>query len=396
MAKLPKKLLHKLKEREANNALRSLSLREGLIDFSSNDYLGFACNEELFHNTLQILTAKGLSQNGATGSRLLTGNYSLYSEVEQMLCNYYKAEEALVFNSGYDANIGFFASVPQRNDVVFYDEFVHASIRDGIKLGNARAYKFKHNNLQDLRLNIGRLPANDTSTDSKIYVVTESVFSMDGDSPDLRKLSALCEEFEIRLIVDEAHAIGIFGDGGSGQLCKYSLELVVFARVITFGKAWGCHGAAILCSEDLKAYLVNYARSFIYSTGLPPHALACILAAHQFIKSDVGLKQQQKLWKNIDYFKEQLKNLTLETYFIESNSGIHSCILKGNNKVKQVAANLREQGMDVRPILSPTVTKGEERLRFCLHAFNNEGQILDVLRILKDNIVRSPILTERN
>jgi len=375
MTKFPKKLTAKLSERQANNALRKLPLPNGLIDFSSNDYLGFARNETIFKNAANILKAKGNIANGATGSRLLTGNNGLYGELEDFLTDFLGSESSLVFNSGYDANIGFFSAVPQRTDIVFYDELSHASIRDGIGMGRAQSYKFKHNSVADLSRQIDRVL--ESKTDSDIYVVTESVFSMDGDTPDLEALVALCEYKGAYLIIDEAHAIGVFGKKGEGLMKELQLQDKVFARIVTFGKAMGCHGAAILGSDALKSYLVNFARSFIYTTGMPPHLLATILAACEQVAGTKG--EQNQLRNNIDFFKNELKTNNLQTNFITSNSAVHCCLVEGNEKVKKWAQHLQENGFDVKPIMSPTVPEGKERLRFCLHSFNTEKEIKEVL-----------------
>jgi len=396
MVGLPKKLEQKLDKRIANNSLRNLPAETASIDFSSNDYLGFSKHKELGQNALQILSDKRVDLNGATGSRLLTGNSILYSELEQLLCNYYNAGSALVFNSGYDANIGFFSSVPQRNDIVFYDEFVHASIRDGLKLGNANAYRFEHNNLEDLLSVIRRIAHLFTGDDTHVYLVTEAVFSMDGDAPEMNRLCEICDQYNIRLIVDEAHTTGIFGKKENGNLYELVLEKNVFARIITFGKALGCHGAAILGSELLKSYLVNFARSLIYTTALPPHSLASIIAAYDLLQSEKGIQKQHLLRENITYFKELLVDLGLETYFINSYSAIQCCILGGNPVVTDIAEALGSQGMDVRPIKYPTVPEGQERLRFCLHSFNSKQDILAVLKLLKENIINSPSLIKRD
>jgi 8-amino-7-oxononanoate synthase len=380
MTDFPKKLLLKLTERERNNALRKLPLANGLIDFSSNDYLGLARNEGIFNKASNHLGKRGVIANGATGSRLLTGNYELYAEVEEALSTFYGAESALIFNSGYDANIGFFSAVPQRTDVVFFDELSHASIRDGIGMGRAQSYKFKHNNLEDLSRQIARTREN--KADSDIYVVTESVFSMDGDSPDLKTLVELCTSKQAYLVVDEAHAVGVFGKKGEGLLDELGLHDMVFARIVTFGKAMGCHGAAILGNGTLKSYLVNFARSFIYTTGMPPHSLATILAAFEHLSTTAG--EQGQLRHNIGFFTRQLRAQGLEAHFIPSNSAVHCCLVEGNEKVKKWAQHLQEKGFDVKPILSPTVPKGQERLRFCLHSFNSENEIKDVLLILAD------------
>lgn len=375
MTEFPKKLTAKLTERQANNALRKLPLPNGLVDFSSNDYLGLARNQTIFKNAANILKKKGSIANGATGSRLLTGNSGLYSELEDFLTDFFGAESSLVFNSGYDANIGFFSAVPQRTDMVFYDELSHASIRDGIGMGRAQSYKFKHNSVNDLSRQIDRVL--ESKTDSDIYVVTESVFSMDGDTPDLEALVALCESKGAYLVIDEAHAIGVFGKKGEGLMKELQLQDRVFARIVTFGKAMGCHGAAILGSDALKSYLVNFARSFIYTTGMPPHSLATILAACEQVAGTMG--EQIQLRNNIDFFKNELKTNSLQTNFITSNSAVHCCLVEGNEKVKKWAQHLQENGFDVKPIMSPTVTEGKERLRFCLHSFNTEKEIKEVL-----------------
>ena len=177
--------------------------------------------------------------------------------------------------------MGFFSSVPQRGDVILYDELCHASIRDGLKMSDAKAYKFKHNDLDDLERKCQVERSRNCSQNSEIYIVTESIFSMDGDQPDLKALTSLSKELGCHLIVDEAHAFGVFGAKGEGMVQALGLENKVFARLITFGKALGCHGAAILGSAALQQYLINFARSFIYTTALPPHGVATICSAYE-------------------------------------------------------------------------------------------------------------------
>ena len=379
MNKLPKKLNQKLQERHLNNALRQLRSSNNLIDFSSNDYLGFSKSKAIFDQAHQYLVDHNMIQNGATGSRLISGNHNLYAEVEDILCQFHNSESALVFNSGYDANIGFFSAVPQRGDVILYDEFIHASIRDGITMSNAKSYKFKHNDLEDLKHQLER--SREASQDNTIYVTTESVFSMDGDSPDLSGLVKLCKNNNAYVIVDEAHAIGLFGAQGEGIIQALGIEESVFARIVTFGKAMGCHGAAVLCSEALRQYLVNFARSFIYTTGLSPHALSTIRSAYSHL---IISSEREKSHNNISFFKTELKRLELQGKFIESDSAIHCCIISGNDMVKRIAFTLLEEGFDVRPILSPTVPEGKERLRFCLHSFNTKEDITKVLERLSE------------
>ena len=374
----PKKLQQKLNERQANNALRELGQNKNLVDFSSNDYLGFAKSKTIFDKAHKLLVEGNCIQNGATGSRLLSGNHTLYKDVETTLCKFHNSEAAVVFNSGYDANIGFFSSVPQRNDIILYDELIHASIRDGISMSHAKSYKFKHNDLRDLeKILSGR--AESRSMESEIYIVTESVFSMDGDSPDLVELSKICKIHNANLIIDEAHAVGVFGNNGCGITQNLKIEDQIFARIVTFGKALGCHGAAILGSNSLKSYLINFSRSFIYTTGLPPHSLTTIISAYEELLQTHAI---ESLHKNITHFKSELKKLQIDSKFIDSNSAIHCCIISGNNHVKQIAKKIQEHGFDVKPIVSPTVPKGYERLRFCLHSYNYSQDITKVLELL--------------
>jgi len=371
----PKKLQQKLQSRIEKNSLRKLSSSNDLVDFSSNDYLGFSKSEVIFNESHQYLIDNNFVQNGATGSRLLSGNHELYTVVEEQLKRIHQSE-ALIFNSGYDANIGFFSVIPQRNDVILYDEYSHASIRDGIKLSNAKAYPFKHNDLANLEKKLLR-------HSEAVYVVTESVFSMDGDSPDLVEMQKLCNKHKAHLIVDEAHAVGVFGFGLVQEL---GLEKEVFARIITFGKALGCHGAVVLGSEQLKDYLINFSRSFIYTTGLSPHSLATIHMSYKELVISSAVERShsviQKLQDNIQHFKTKYDELQLNDSFVESNSAIQCCVISGNSVVKKCAELLQENEFDVRPILSPTVPVGQERLRFCLHSCNTHQDIDKVLNLL--------------
>lgn len=377
MQDLPLKLEKSLENRKQEQAFRSLKRSSSLIDFSSNDYLGLASSEKIYNKAHEILRENKLLQNGATGSRLLSGNHALYDLTENYLAKFHQTEAALIFNSGYDANIGFFASVPKRGDLIFYDELVHASIRDGIGMSHAKSYKFDHNNIESLQNKLSKI---EKTEDSELYIVIESVFSMDGDMAPLEDFAKISEEFGAFLIVDEAHATGIFGDKGEALVQELGIQHKVFARLNTFGKAPGCHGAVILGSKSLKDYLVNFSRSLIYTTALPPHSVATILAVYQ--EFEKGIPEIQQLQQNILFFRNQIEKFRLEEHFIFSKSAIQSCIIPGNEQVKNIAESLKIEGFEVKPILSPTVPKGRERLRFCLHSFNSEEEISRVLNIL--------------
>ena len=380
MKQLPESLLKKLYDRQQVKGLRTLVTHKKTIDFFSNDYLGLANNKSIQNLTKKILKQYNLTSSGATGSRLLSGNHALYPVVEKFIASFHNVPKALLFNSGYNANIGFFSSVPQRGDIVFYDELIHASIRDGLAISKAKTYKFKHNDLEDLK---SKVEKHELKHDGAIYVVTESVFSMDGDSPDLKAMALYCGVKGLYFVVDEAHAFGVFGEKGRGLVDKLGIQHLVFAQIVTYGKALGCHGAAILCTENLYDYLVNFARSFIYTTGLPPHAIANIGAAYTHInKFKVQQNPITELRNNINYFNSEVNKLGLSDVFIPSESAIHCCIIPGNEKVKILSVILGDKQYDVKPILSPTVPKGSERLRICLHDFNTTYDISKVLKII--------------
>lgn len=358
----------RINKSKSENAFRTLKCNKDLIDFCSNDYLGFAKETTIHHinnNTSELLNY------GATGSRLISGNYELTEEAEAFLANFYNAATALIFNSGYNANIGFFQCLPQRNDTIIYDELIHASIRDGIRLSNASNFSFSHNNLTALEQKL-------SNAKGLIYVVVESVYSMDGDMAPLTEIVAVCKKYNAALIVDEAHAVGIFGNG-KGLVSELGLENNVFARVVTFGKAVGVHGAAILGSNELRDYLINFSRAFIYTTALPLHSIVSIKNAHEFLLQNLSRIDQLK--KLITYFKSQIVNH--KSQIINSDSPIQCIVIPGNNEVRAMADKLQQNGFDVRPILSPTVPKGQERLRICLHSFNSKEEVDNLVNTLK-------------
>lgn len=353
-------LVTRLLRRKGENAFRELKIGVGLVDFCSNDYLG------IVHNSL-LVRHEGAS--GSTGSRLLAGNYSLVCEAEKMLAGFHNAEAGLIYNSGYDANVGLFSCVPQKGDTIIYDALSHASIRDGIRLSFAHSYSFVHNDIEDLERKISH-------STGKVFIVTESVFSMDGDICPLKDLLDVCQKFKAYLIVDEAHATGIIGPRGEGLVQSMGMEDDIFCRVHTFGKACGCHGAVVLGSQRLKEYLVNFSRSFIYTTALPPSAIRTIMESYQvFPKLNKERAQLQLLIKNFNKSELHFEKLI-------SPTPVQAVIIPGNENVKRKASEIQQSNFDVRPILYPSVQKGKERLRIVLHAFNTLEQLDNLIRML--------------
>lgn len=354
-----------LSKRSKNLNLRQLTVSENLIDFCSNDYLGLSGSIALQQSAQQLLNSYSSSCNGASGSRLLSGNNFQIEELENKIAFFHGSQAALIFNSGYDANLGLLSSIARKDDSIFYDELSHASIIDGIRLSKASSYKFRHNNLDDLEQKL-------ILTTGIKYVVVESIYSMDGDKSLLAELASLCHKHEANLIVDEAHSVGLYGVNGSGMVSEFDLTEKVFARIVTFGKALGCHGAAVLGSGILKSFLINTARSFIYTTSLPPHSVATISAAYDILPQME--KERKKLHHNILFFKNRITVLGISG-FLYSDTAIQSLIISGNQQVKEFSKKLIKAGFDIRPILSPTIPKETERLRICLHSFNTEEEL---------------------
>ncbi len=358
-------LNERLARRAESNALRSLHETRDLVDFTSNDYLGFARSSKLREIVDAALRDHPDLPLGSTGSRLLSGHTRLHEEIEEEVATFHRAESSLIFNSGYDANIGLFSSVPQRSDTVLYDQLVHASVRDGVRLGLAKAYSFRHNDLAHLETRLQRAVGT-------CFVAVESVYSMGGDCAPLREIVALVQRYGAHLIVDEAHATGVFGTAGRGRVVEHSLQDMVFARLHTFGKALGVHGAAVVGSQTLKNYLINFARSFIYTTSLPPHSLVAIRCAYQHLARSRELIGQ--LHQKVRRFHQAARCIS-SSRLRRSESTIQSVLVPDNRKVTDLAAWLQSRGFDVRAIRRPTVPAGTERLRICLHVFNRETDI---------------------
>jgi 8-amino-7-oxononanoate synthase len=367
---------------QQNGLLRQLKLADQKVDFCSNDYLGFARSPELKQLINKAHAEQTETRNGATGSRLLAGQTGLVQELEEELARFYQTEAALVFNSGYDANLGLLACLPKDGDTLLTDELIHASMIDGARLSYATRHRFRHNDLADVEAKLKT--ASESSNDGQVFVAVESVYSMDGDIAPLRELVSLCEQHGAALLVDEAHATGLYGPNGEGLVVAMGLQNRVLARVHTFGKALGIHGAAVVGPTVLRDYLINFARTFIYTTALPAHSLLAIRCAHQYRKSHADT--QVLLQQQLAYFRQSVAQLLPNTTWTGSQSPIQCLILPGNDFARQVAHQAQQIGLDVRAILSPTVPAGQERLRLCIHAFNTTEEIDQLVTILQTTL----------
>lgn len=358
---MDQKLLKKLEKRKEEGTLRSLSHFEGFSDFYSNDYFGLS----------RVAAEKKATVYGSTGSRLISGNSAEAEECEKVLAAFFKSEAALIFNSGYDANLGFFSSVPQRGDTILYDEAIHASIRDGIRLSNAAYFSFRHNDVEDLRNKLNKISG-------VTYIAVEGLYSMDGDLAPLGVIADLATEFGAFLVVDEAHSAGVFGESGRGLVDQLGITSKVFARLVTFGKAYGSHGAAILGEKALVEYLVNFARSFIYTTALPSSEY---FRVSQIVMNSQITDLQQTLRERITYFRKGLRSVSSVS---DDSSPIQMIRMGQIDPTRQAANILQEYKIAVKPIFSPTVKAGHEGIRICLHSFNTIDEINELLNVLNN------------
>ncbi len=375
MTGLSNKLSESLNRRKLEKTYRSLRLTDGGIDFSSNDYLGLAANQELASRIHQRYIDLALA-NGSGGSRLISGNSLLTERLEEELAIFFQAESSLLFNSGYTANLALLSCLPKKGDTILYDELAHASIKDGVRLSLGSRFSFKHNNIVDLARRLQKVSG-------QAFVVVESVYSMDGDEAPLQELAQLCEERGAALLVDEAHSTGIYG-AGKGLVCELGLQNKVFARIHTFGKAIGNHGASVVGTAVLRNYLINFARPFIYTTALPPHTLLSLQLTFPYLQEHKELMVRLK--ENIAFYlqlkQEMLDSLLPAGVQINSRSPIQAIVFPGAAAVKKLGEELGQQGFEVRPILSPTVPVGKERLRICLHTFNSKDEIKALVQAL--------------
>jgi 8-amino-7-oxononanoate synthase len=361
---------NQLHSRQSKGILRTLKISDAALkDFTSNDYLGLARSSELKDKIQQALANLKL-RNGATGSRLLSGNSVLCQQLESQLATIFNADTCLVFNSGYAANLGVLSAIPTRHDTILYDELCHASIKDGVRLSLAKKLSFKHNDLNDLEQKI-------VKATGKVFIVAESIYSMDGDLCPLTEFVKLSEQRNCFLILDEAHSTGVLGEAGAGLAVSLGLQNKIAIRIYTFGKAIGIHGACVAGSKNLIEYLINFSRPFIYTTALPDHTIIGLSHAFNFIRHNPEL--QNILHAKIELFRNSLiKNITT------SSTAIQSLILGSVEKTREKADNLIAKGFDVRPIFTPTVPQGSERLRICLHTFNSNEDITNLAAELNE------------
>lgn len=344
-----------------------------MLNLSSNDYLGLAADRELREEFLQTLTPDNFLPTSSS-SRLLTGNFSIYEELEAELAVLFGTEAALVLNSGYHANMGILPAVSNQHTLILADKLVHASIIDGIRLTTARCIRYRHNDLAQLE----RLLEQNHSYYQQIIVVTESIFSMDGDQADLQALVGLKRKYtNVLLYVDEAHAFGVRGKRGLGCAEEAGCIKDIDFLVGTFGKAAASAGAYIVCSRVIREYLVNRMRTLIFTTALPPINIAWTLFV---VRKLAGMQERREHLEKISRMLREA--LQAKGYQCPSTSHIVPMIIGSSEDTVLRAEALQRHGFYALPVRPPTVPEGTSRIRFSLTAEIKEQEIEKTIKYL--------------
>ncbi len=342
-----KNTISQLKEQ---SRYRSLNLPNG-VDLTSNDYLGMASHPDLRAVAIQALE-DGMDI-GAAGSRLLRGHTSHHAGLEEFACTYFNAPKTLFMANGFIANYALFTALPSRHDIVLYDTLIHASVREGARASDAKSFKFAHNDMAELERLLNK------HKDKHIWVAIESIYSMDGDSAPIADIYNLIKRYNATLIIDEAHATGIYGDNGKGLaydiVQKHGYDNIITLH--TCGKAVGVAGGLICAAEQVIDYMINKSRPFIYSTAPMPMQALLVQKSLEILASDDGQKRRDKLLSLCGQAQQ---------LFGGAGSQIVPIILGEDDKAVKLAAAMQEAGYDIRAIRPPTVPEGSARLRLSL------------------------------
>jgi len=379
MGELFQEQLQALRARSLERKVREISSAQGpevqiagrrLINFSSNDYLGLASDSRLRNAAIGTIKEFGV---GAGASRLVSGTQSPHLRLEAALAKWKGTEAALCFSSGYAAALGTLQALVTSNDVILLDKLCHASLIDGAKLSGAILRIFPHNHLGKLEDHLEWTRRKHAG--KRILILTESIFSMDGDRAPLRDLVELKRRFGALLLLDEAHAVGVIGLNGRGLAAAENVNEDVDVQMGTLSKALGASGGYICGSRSLIEWLINRARSFIYSTAPPPGIVSAALAAVNFLGSSEGEERRLLLWKRIELMQELLPTGELNKKATNAASAIFPWIVGDEQAAIDLASALQTEGFFVPAIRYPTVAKGSARLRITVTALHEEDQI---------------------
>ncbi len=360
-----------LEKLESQGNYRQLHHEEpGLLDLCSNDYLGLNHNEEVFNHFMDNVWSKDL-RFSSSASRLLSINSGLHNKLEQLIAAAYQQEAALLFNSGYHANVGLLASLAGKNDLIIADKYVHASIIDGAQLSRADFIRYTHLDYKHLE----KLLKNKRKNYDQVFIVSESIFSMDGDIADIQKIAEIKNRHNCLLYIDEAHGLGVRGKNGLGCIEEQDSLNEVDIFVGPLGKAMASVGAFVTCRKTIKEYLINSARPFIFSTALPPINIAWTM--HVF-----------KLLPHLNSQRDHLSAISVEfSHLLGTKPESHIIpYITGENKTAiKLSQKLKEEGFNALPVRYPTVPKGTARLRFSLGAHLQLGELKPSIEIIKQH-----------
>jgi 8-amino-7-oxononanoate synthase len=366
-----------LRDLEDKDRLRTLRERAG-VDFTSNDYLGLAESEDL-RDAAAAAIARGVPV-GAAGSRLLRGNHVEHQALESEAAGYFGAEAALYFGAGYTANVAIFSTLPQRDDIVFYDELVHASVHEGMRQGRAERQSIPHNDIGafETRLRQWRKAGGR----GRPWIAVEGIYSMDGDRPDLDGLAAIADRHDATLVIDEAHSTGVLGPDGRGLAAPFEGRDNIIT-LHTCSKALGTSGGFVLGPKLVCDFLINRARPFIFATAPSPLIAAVTRVALEI--SRTRPERRERLANLVAYADRELK---ARCGLTSSRSHILPIIVGADGKAVALATALQQCGFDVRAIRPPTVAEGTARLRIALSVNLSESVIAELFDALADNLRR--------
>ncbi len=369
-------LLRMLKRVESSQSSRIVIEGKKYINLCSNNYLGLANHPSLKEASIDAVKIYG---TGAGASRLVSGNMEIHERLERVTAEFKGTEDALLFNTGYMANTGLIQAIASEGDAIFSDELNHASIIDGCRLSRARVFIYRHRDAGHLRSLILQTAEKNNSAYRRRIVITESVFSMDGDIAPLTDIVKTAEEFDAVLIVDDAHATGVLGRSGRGSFEHFGITGSPHIQMGTYSKALGSFGAYVAGTTLLKDYLINKARGFIYTTALPPSVTAASTAAIGVLQEESGLIE--RLWENTKQFKDGLRTLGYNT--MDSETPIIPVHTGDIGKTLLFAQKLFEEGVFAVPIRPPTVPEGRCRIRTTVTTAHSRDDIAQCIEVFK-------------
>jgi 8-amino-7-oxononanoate synthase len=365
------RLLCELEKFQVEHRLRKLQSPEG-IDFTSNDYLGLARDEILRKSVAELIEKLPVS---ASGSRLLRGNHAWHTLAEERFAEYVGTEASLFFNSGYDANVAILSALPGKDDLLLYDRLVHASTREGIRLSLAPKRSVSHNSIEEFERGL-----QDRDRYRHVFLLAESLYSMDGDEAPLHALVELAQEYDAILVIDEAHATGVFGRHGRGLVDESGVANHVHIRMHTCGKALASYGAFVCGSRTMIEYLVNTARPFIFSTALPPIVPALVVQVLDRLLS--GEDRATPVLHKAKWVRQALQKQLQRWKVLDGRSPILPIVIGSDSEALSAAQMLQQTGLDIRAIRPPTVAVGTSRLRIAINYLHTQFDLDHLIETL--------------